>query len=65
METTAAVRLPNYAELQEVSSNVAILTPLELKKASFPNFDLGIYRVYWTKEELLAVLQTNRQKLWP
>jgi hypothetical protein len=65
MGTNIFVRLPSYAELQETSSNLANLTETQLKTASFPSADLGLYRFYWTRDDLLSELQTNRQSLWP
>ena len=43
-ETKGVVRLPSYAELQEVSSNLASLTQNQFKTSSFPSGDLGLYR---------------------
>ena len=63
--TKGFVRLPTYAELQEVSSNLVSLTPGQFRAASFPTFDLGLYRAYWPKEALFAALHTNRQSCWP
>ncbi len=65
MNTKGFVRLPAYAELQEVSSNLVRLAPGQFRAASFPALDLGLYRAYWPKEALLAALHTNRQSCWP
>jgi hypothetical protein len=65
LETKGYVRLPNYAELQEVSSYLANLTPTEIKTRSLPMCDFGIYRFYALKENLLPDLATNRQSHWP
>jgi hypothetical protein len=65
IETQGVVRLPNYAELQEVSSYLASLTPRQFKTRSLPLGDLGLYRFYATKENLLADLDTNRDSFWP
>jgi len=65
METKGFVRLPDYSELQEASSNLMSLTSWQLKRTSFPSGDFGIYRFYWKKEELLSGLATNRSSVWP
>jgi hypothetical protein len=65
IETGGLVRLPNDSELQEVSSNLMSLTSLQFKTTSFPSGDFGIYRFYWTKEDLLSELATNRNSVWP
>jgi hypothetical protein len=65
METGGLVRLPNYSELQEASSNLMSLTPWQFKATSFPSSDFGFYRFYWTKEQLLSELATNRNSVWP
>jgi len=65
METKGFVRLPNHSELQEVSSNLANLTSAQFKATSFPSGDLGIYRFYWTKEDLLSELALDRKSVWP
>jgi len=65
METKGFVRLPNYSELQEVSSNFASLTSKQFKAISFPSGDLGIYCFYWTKEKLLSELAPDRKSVWP
>ena len=65
METKGFVRLPDYSELQEASSNLMSLTSWQLKRTSFPSGDFGIYRFYWKKEELLSGLATTRSSVWP
>ena len=65
METKGFVRLPNYSELQEVSNNLVNLTSEQFKATSFPSGDLGIYRFYWTKEDLLSELAPDRKSVWP
>ena len=65
MDTKGFVRLPNYSELQEASSNLMSLTPWQFKTTLFPSGDFGIYRFYWTKEDLLSELATNRNSVWP
>jgi len=65
METKGFVRLPNYSELEEASSNLMSLTSGQFKTTSFPSDDFGVYRFYWTKEDLLSELATNRSSLWP
>ena len=65
METKGVVRLPNYTELQEVSSNVTLLSVSQFRTASFPTLDLGLFRRYWKKDEILDELNTNRQSVWP
>jgi hypothetical protein len=65
IETKGTVRLPSYAEVQEVSRSLVDLTPRRLNAASFPCWDLGVYRYYLPKEFLLRQLQTNRQSVWP
>jgi hypothetical protein len=65
IRTEGLVRLPDFAELQEVSSNLAGLTPGQYRAAAFPCWDLGILRSYWPKERLLDDLATNRASVWP
>jgi hypothetical protein len=65
IETKGFVRLPNYSELQEVSSNLVNLTSGQFKATSFPCGDLGIYRFYWTKGKLLSELAADRKSVWP
>ena len=65
MKTRCLVRLPVHAELLEVSSNLTSLSARELRAASFPTLDAGVYRGYWPKEALLSALATNRQSCWP
>ena len=65
MKTKGFVRLPNHSELQEVSSNLANLTSTQFKETSFPSGDLGIYRFYWTKKDLLSELAPDRKSVWP
>ncbi|MGO8931921.1 MAG: hypothetical protein ACLQU3_34125 [Limisphaerales bacterium] len=65
VETKGAIRLPSYAEVQEVSRNLVSLTPSQLDAVSFPWWDLGIYRSYTPVEFLLRQLQTNRHSCWP
>jgi hypothetical protein len=64
IETKAFVRLPNYVELQEVSSYLASLTPSQINTRSLPLADFGLYRIYASKENLLLDLATNRQSIW-
>jgi hypothetical protein len=63
--TTARVRLPEVAEVQEVSSNLETMPPDQFEASSFPSADFGLYRSYWSKEGLLSELATNRQSVWP
>jgi hypothetical protein len=65
MDTKACVRLPSFPEVEEVSSNIAALSPSQLGAESFPFWDLGVYRGYWPKKVLLSALATNRQSVWP
>jgi hypothetical protein len=65
MNTTGLVRLPMYAELQEVSTNLTNLTPKQVEAVCFPAIDLGLSRHYWPQQKLLSALQTNRQACWP
>jgi hypothetical protein len=65
METKGIVRLPTYAELQEVSTYLIDATPQQIKNASFPYCDLGILWNYAEKNFLLADVATNRQASWP
>ena len=51
------VRLPNYLELQEVSSYLASTNPTQTKAGYFDFFS--------TKKSLLLDLATNRQSVWP
>src|ERR1035437_2805012 len=64
IETKGQVRLPSYSEVQEASSHLAKLTPRQLKAASYPCADFGVYRFYWPKEALLSALDTNRHSVW-
>ena len=65
IETKGQVRLPSFSEVQEVSSNLANLNPRQLKAASYPCADFGVYRFYCPKETLLNALDTNRHSVWP
>jgi len=65
METKGLIRLPTYAELQEVSTYLTDATPRQIKNASFPYCDLGILWNYAEKSFLLADMATNRQASWP
>jgi hypothetical protein len=65
IETKGQVRLPSFSEVQEVSSNLANMTPRGLKAASYPCIDFGVYRGYWPKEALLNALDANRHSVWP
>jgi hypothetical protein len=65
MATKGIVRLPNYAELREVSGCLMSLTPSQLQTVSFPFNDLGLCRFYCTKDDLLKELNTNRTSVWP
>jgi hypothetical protein len=59
------VRLPTCSEVQEVYSNMDRMTPRQLRAASLPTADLGVYRFYWPKGILLAEIATNRTSVWP
>ena len=65
IETKGQVRLPSYSEVQEASRSLANLTPRQLKAASYPCADFGVFRFYWPKEALLNALNTNRHSVWP
>lgn len=65
IEKTVPVRLPSYAEVQEVSDSLKNLAPSRFRAMSFPCADFGIYRGYWPKAALLNALHTNRQSVWP
>jgi hypothetical protein len=65
MDTKGLVRLPTRSEVQEVSGHLTTLTGSQFRSASFPVVDLGLYRGYWSKEALLAAVDTNRQACWP
>ena len=53
------VRLPDYSELQEVSSYLTSTTAGSVKGGYFDCFN------FWTKQLLLLDLATNRASLWP
>ena len=63
--TRCGVRLPRYTELQEASTYIAHMSSRQLKNASFPCADFGLYRFYWPREALLSALHTNRGSCWP
>ena len=65
VETSCSVRLPSYAEVEEASRNLVSMPPRQFKATSFPCADLGLYRSYWDKQDLLSALHTNRQSVWP
>jgi hypothetical protein len=65
MDTKGYVRLPNYAEVQEVSDYLIGLSQKQFKTMLFPSLDLGMYRFYWSKAVLLSVLAANRTGAWP
>jgi len=56
-DTKGVIRLPNYAELQEVSSYLTSTTPTPIKA--------GYFEFFWDKKSLLLDLATNRQSVWP
>ncbi len=58
------IRLPTSAELEEGSRDLTNLTSQQFRKFSIPAIDLGVYRLYWTKENLLKSLEPNRQSVW-
>jgi len=58
-------RLPTLTEVQEVSRDLAGLSPTQLKARSFPSGDLGLYRYYWPKDLLLKELKPDRNSAWP
>ena len=64
VDTKGVVRPPTYSELLEVSSNLASMSLRQLKAASFPWCDLGIYKTYASRGDLLSDLATNRQSVW-
>ena len=51
------VRLPNYAELQEVSSYLTSTNSTPIKA--------GYFKFFGSKESLLLDLATNRNSVWP
>jgi hypothetical protein len=63
--TGCRIRLPTRPELEESSSNITSLSPQQLRTTSFPSADLGLIRSYWTKEDLLAAIATNRHGVDP
>lgn len=65
LETRCLVRLPTYAELQEVSNYLAGATSGQIKAGSFPFCDLGLYRSYATKKDLQLDFAADRQSYWP
>jgi hypothetical protein len=65
LQTQGSVRLPSFAEAQEVSSNLTTLPISQLEARSFPFLDLGVYRSYWPKDRLIAALHPNRESCWP
>jgi len=64
MDAKGVVRLPTYSELLEVSSNLACMSSRQLKAASFPWCDLGIFKTYASREHLISDLATNRENIW-
>jgi hypothetical protein len=58
-DTRAIIRLPTYAELQEVSSYLTNTTSSPIKAGYFQFFSSG------AKADLLLDLATNRQSAWP
>jgi hypothetical protein len=60
------VRLPTYAEVQEVSSKVKAWTPQQLRAATFPGLDFGFCQFRSSdKEFVLRLLDPNRNSVWP
>lgn len=60
------VRLPTYAEVQEVSTKVKAWTPRQFKAASFPVMNLGFCSFRSSdKEFVLWAIATNRRGVWP
>jgi hypothetical protein len=58
-DTQGIIRLPTYAELQEVSSYLTNTTPSPIKAGYFQLITSG------AKTDLLLDLATNRQSIWP
>jgi hypothetical protein len=58
-DTQGIIRLPTYAELQEVSSYLTNTTPSPIKAVYFQLITSG------TKKGLLLDLATDRQSVWP
>jgi hypothetical protein len=58
-DTQGIIRLPTYAELQEVSSYLTNTTPSPIKAGYFQLITSG------AKTDLLLDLATNRQSVWP
>ena len=58
-DTKGVVRLPNYAELREVSDCLTGKNPAAVKAGYFQLLE------FRTKERLLLDLATNRQSVWP
>ena len=64
IETTGLVRLPDYSDLEEVSSNITTMTAWQLTRSSIAFDDLGLYRAYASRDDLLFWLDPNRHADW-
>jgi len=62
--TAGHVRLPRQAEVLEASSNLLSQSSGQFREEAFPSGDLGFHRFYWSKEDLLSELATNRTNVW-
>ncbi len=59
------VRLPSLEEVKEAAKYIENLTPAQFERASFPTLDMGLYRFYIPKADLLKQLDPNRKSVWP
>jgi len=64
-QTKGAVRMASDEELDEVRSYLTRTPANQIRAASFPFFDLGVWRIYMDRDRLLLDLATNRQNYWP
>jgi len=65
IQTKGIVRFPNTLELREVSQYLRSASGHQFRTASFPIWDLGICRLYWSKEQLINALSPDRHHYWP
>jgi hypothetical protein len=65
IQTKGIVRFPNTLELREVSQYLNSASRTQFRTVCFPSWDLGIFRLYWSKEQLINSLSPDRDQIWP
>jgi hypothetical protein len=65
VQTKGIVRMPSDDELEEVRGYLRRTPISEIRAASLPYCDIGVWRSYADRDDLLLDLATNRQNYWP